>query len=68
MPPRCNYFLCLIVLEIVQLGWNKYFQLGQIDGGVLHLCPPLPWWTKVLYFHLLLPLVFASVVPGSLWL
>ena len=65
-PPRYNYYLCLIVLEIVQLGQNKCFQLDQISGGVLHLCSPLPWWIKVLHLPLMLLLVVVSAVPGAL--
>ena len=65
-PPIYSYYLCLIVLEIVQWGHNKCFQLDQISGGVLYLCYPLPWWIKVLYFPLLLPLVVISTGPGAL--
>ena len=65
--PRYNYFLCLIALEIFQLGQNNCFQLSQIDGEVLHLCFPLTWWIKVLNLQQQLPMVVASVGPGDLW-
>ena len=68
-PPIYNYYLCMISLEIVQLGQNKNFQLDQIAGGVLHLCSPLAWLIKVLYLPLLLPLVVVSAGPSAflLW-
>ena len=67
-PPRYNYYLCLIALEIFQLGQNIFFQSDQIAGGVLHLCSPLTWWIKVLHFPLLLPLVVVSDGLGELLL
>ena len=66
-PPRFKYLLCLIAPEIFQLGQKTFFQLGQISGGVLHLCSPLPWWIKVSHLHLLLPLVVDSAGPGAIW-
>ena len=51
MPQRCNYFLSLIALEIVQLGQNISFQLCQISGGVLYLRYNLPLWINVSYLH-----------------
>ena len=67
-PPRYNYYLYLIALEIFQLGQNNFFQLDQIAGGVLHLCSTLPWWINVLHLLLLLPLVVVSAGPGALFL
>ena len=67
-PPIYSYYLCLIALEIVQLGQNKFFQLDQIAGGVLHLCSPLTWWIKVLHLPPLLLLIVVSAGLGDLFL
>ena len=64
--PRFNYYLCLTALEIVQLGKNTVSQLGQISGGLLHLCSTLPWWLKVSHFQQLLLLVVVYDGPGAL--
>ena len=67
-PRGYNCYLCLIALEIVQLGQNIFFQLDKIPGGVLMLCSPLHWWIKVLHLMLLLPLVIVSTGTGALLL
>ena len=66
-PPRFNYFLCIIALEVVQLG-QKSFQMVQIDGGVLHLRSLLPWWINLSPLKMVMNLVVSSVGPGALWL